>query len=371
MKVLFIGTTDFGGVSSYVSDLIKNSNNIKFYLLKDSFMDESNLKDLYPNCTFIKFNQNYSFYFIRSVIRLRRHIIKSNIDLVHAHTLRAGFQAAICKYFFCRKIKLVYTGHGLRFTQKKKYSNSLIFMFLERVTNLISDKVVFIREIDLNLSLTNKITSPSKSIYIKTRISPPIKSMKKIDIREEFDINTKYIVANAGSIYDLKNPELFIEIAKRTISLYKNITFIWFGEGDTRQRINQVLKAKGLTQYIKFVGPVKKELMLSVYSQIDVFLLTSKVETFPTVILEAYMFQKLVFSSSFKGVEEIIKNGKTGVVFDEINSQNIHKYLVELLHDRKSYNTISKKGFDFFQNNFSDVNEFAEIHTKIYKQLIS
>ena len=49
MKILFTGTTDFGGVSSYVSTIIKNSKNIDFYLLKDNMMNESSLKSLYPD----------------------------------------------------------------------------------------------------------------------------------------------------------------------------------------------------------------------------------------------------------------------------------------------------------------------------------
>ena len=101
MKILFTGTNDFGGVASYVSTIIKNSKNIDFYLLKDNRMNESSLKSLYPNCKFINFSQDYSlFTFIKKLIILKNHIIKQEIDLVHAHTLRAGFQASIIKFIF-------------------------------------------------------------------------------------------------------------------------------------------------------------------------------------------------------------------------------------------------------------------------------
>ena len=371
MKILFIGTTDFGGVSSYVSTIIKNSKNIGFYLLKDNMMNESSLNSLYPNCTFINLPQNYSFFvFIKTLILLRNQIIKHEIDLVHAHTLRAGFQASMLKYFFCNKIKLVYTGHGLRYTQKKNYIISLIFMNLEKVTQSISDKVIFIRKTDFNISLKKRISESYKSIYIKTQISLPKESSQLIDIREKYNIKTKYIVLNAGSIYDIKNPNLFIEIAKKTLISSRDITFIWFGDGVSRLRLNQILKSEGLFDYIKFVGPISKEQMLSIYSQIDIFLLTSKVETFPTVILESFLSNKLVFSSNFKGVEEIISNGKTGFIYDFKNIDHTSKLIINLLNDKTKYKYITENAKQNFKDNFNNVSDFAKIHTQIYKQLV-
>lgn len=371
MRILFTGTTDFGGVSSYVSTIIKNSNGIDFYLLKDNTMNESSLKGLYPNCNFINFSQYYSiFAFINKINILKNNIIKQKIDLVHAHTLRAGFQASIIKFIYLKKIKLVYTGHGLRYTQKKYYITYLIFMLLEKVTQSVSDKVIFIRKTDYNTSLTKRISEPYKSIYIKTQISFSKESNQLLDIRKKYNIKTKYIVMNAGSIYDIKNPDLFIKIAKKTLIKSRDITFIWFGDGVSRTRLNQMLKLEGLFDYIKFVGPISKQQMSSVYSQINIFLLTSKIETFPTVILESFLSNKLVISSNFKGVEEIISDGKTGFIYDLKNINNASHLIINLLKNNDKYKNITEKANQYFKDNFNNVSSFAEAHTQIYKQLL-
>lgn len=371
MNILFIGTNDFGGVSSYVSSIIKYSKGINCFLFKDDSMDEVNLKKLYPNSTFINFRQNYLFFSLNKLFKLKKHIVRFNIDLVHAHTLRAGFQVAMCKFFLCRNLKIVYTGHGLRYTQKRHKLISLLFMLLEIITNSISNKVIFIRELDSNLSLQKSLSSPNKSIYIKTQIPLTSESSKELDIREKYNIKTRYIIMNAGSIYDLKNPGLFIEIAKKILISTKDITFIWFGDGDSRSELNQMLKYEGVDDYIKFVGPISKELMLSIYSQIDIFLLTSKVEVFPTVILESFLSKKLVFSTNFQGVEEIISNGKTGFIYDFKNINRVSEEIINLLEDKTKYKEITENAKENFNENFSNYNNFAQIHTEMYKQLIS
>ena len=190
-------------------------------------MNESSLKSLYPNCTFINFSQDYSlFAFFKKLNILKNHIIKQEIGLVHAHTLRAGFQASIIKFFFLKKLKLVYTGHGLRYTQKKNYIISLIFLNLEKVTQSISDKVIFIRKTDFNISLKKRISESYKSIYIKTQISLPKESSQLIEINEKYNINTKYLVINASSIYYIKNSNLLSEIAKKTLISSSYVIFM-------------------------------------------------------------------------------------------------------------------------------------------------
>lgn len=175
---------------------------------------------------------------------------------------------------------------------------------------------------------------------------------------------------NAGSVYDIKNPDLFIEIAKKTLIYSKDITFIWFGGGDSRLELNQMLKSEGLDGYVKFVGPIRKELMPSTYSQVDIFLLTSRVETFPTVILESFFSKKLVFSSNFKGVEEIIFNDKTGFVYDFKSINSTSKLIVNLLEDQVKYKYITENAYKYFQDNFNNIYNFGKTHTQIYKKLV-
>ena len=79
MNILFMGTSDFGGVSSYVSTIIKYSKGFKFFLFKDKSMDEHNLEKLYQKSTIISFDQKYLVFSLRKLFKLRKHILKHDL----------------------------------------------------------------------------------------------------------------------------------------------------------------------------------------------------------------------------------------------------------------------------------------------------
>lgn len=369
-KILILGTTEHGGVSVYVSSLIKRIEEFKFYAPIAPNMDKTNITNLFPNAVLVEINQNYSIKTIREILKTLNQIIKKNdINIIHAHTLRAGSLATIYRLIFRPNTKIIYTGHGLRYTQKNNWLTKKVFKFLECFTNTLSNKVVYIRESEYNLALKDKIVSPFKSVFIRTQIHREENKTKSIDIRSAFQIETQYIVANAASIYDLKNPDLFIKIARNVLIKNNNVTFVWFGDGLTIKEINKRLELENLSNKIKFVGAIKPDLMLNIFQQIDGLLLTSKIETFPLVILEAYLTKTLVFCTNFIGSSEIVKDKKTGFIYDMNNPENASNLILNNLLDPTISNKIVEQASDYFNDTYNNINKFVSQHIELYKSV--
>ena len=64
---------------------------------------------------------------------------------------------------------------------------------------------------------------------------------------------------------------------------------------------------------VEFLGWIAQE---DFFSKIDIFLLTSKIETFGLVTLEAMKFKKPIISTNTDGTAEIIRDGIDGLIVD-------------------------------------------------------
>jgi len=370
-KILILGTSDFGGVTNYVASYINRINDFDFILTHDDSMNKNKIMELFPEAALMKIPHTYTFLSFYKTIKILNYKITYNkIDIVHAHTLRAGFLAAMCKLLSKNKIRLLYTGHGLRYTQKTKKVNRLIFKQIEKLVNSISDKVIFIRELDYLLAKEEKLVSPQKSNFIRTQLPPRKNDSVFFDIRAKFNISTPYVIINAASIYDLKNPDLFIEVAKRVIAKCNDFTFVWFGEGITRYEIIAKIEKLGLSNRILFPGAIDAKYMLNVFEQVNALLLTSKIETFSLAILEAYLTNTLVLSSDFNGVGEIIKDKETGFIFNMNNPNEASKAILEVFGNEDRLKKVINQGKSFFEKCFNNIDGFTNNHVQLYKQIL-
>lgn len=367
-KILILGTSDFGGVTNYVSSYVKRIIDFEFIVSFDENMNKQAIKALFPKAKLTKIPQKYSgLTLLKSLIFLNRTVKTNKVRIIHAHTIRAGFLAALYKLIANRKIKLIYTGHGLRYTEKTNTLNKFIFKLIEKITNQISDRIIFIRELDFQLAENEKLVPSTKSVYIRTQLSRENIKSNNIDIRSKFKITTPYVIANAASIYDIKNPDLFVQIAQIIIDIRKDITFLWLGEGKTREKIVKRIEQLGLSRNIHFPGALDSQLMFNAFQQINGLLITSKTEVFPLVILEAYLTNTLVFSSNFIGVNEIIKNNQTGFIFDMHNPADAAKCILDAFSDLDNLENIVKTGKIFFEDSFNNMDQFVKQHAQLYK----
>lgn len=369
-KILFLGTSDKGGVSIYVSNLIKDMKSVSFFIPRKNNSSHQVMSELYPNAHIFKFDQNYTFLTLYARAKeLDRIIKKYKIDIIHAHVLRFGLLAAVYKKYFNKNIKLIYTGHGSRYTQKEKKYEQCIFKNLEKFVNTVSNNVIFIRELEYKNSLKNNLINAEKAHMIKTQIQLSRQNQNKFSIRSEYDINTDKIIAMIGSVYDIKNPFLFCNIAREVLKKRDDVTFLWVGDGPMLAQMQNYVVDVGLEDKIKFIGAVEYQNMKATWNEIDVLLLTSKIETFPLIIVEAYQSQTLVLSTNFSGVNEVVRDGFTGYVFDMNNKDDAVDKLENLFTYDQTVQIIKENALNYYNDHLSDVNTMANKHIKIYKVL--
>jgi glycosyltransferase involved in cell wall biosynthesis len=123
----------------------------------------------------------------------------------------------------------------------------------------------------------------------------------------------------------------------------------------TVEFLESVISTKGLSRYVKVIGPLYNEEKYIVFQESDIFVLPTYYdnEAFPLVILEAMQFGLPVVSTYEGGIPDIVINNETGFLVENKNSEILAEKIAILLTDKDLRIRMGEKGHERFINNFT------------------
>ena len=241
-------------------------------------------------------------------------------------------------------------------------TKSVILSFQSNLTSIIISKILRFRVlIRLNTSLKKYLNNIFKRISFKFfySLSDIIivnskffqKELKEIELKSHLIYNLNIYekkikkldyfkqykglkILNIGRLTDQKDQLTLIkslEILKK-----KNINFrcIIIGRGAYKDILINEIKKLNLEKNIKLVG-FKSEAEQYI-SQSDIFVLSSKFEGLPNVLIESQKYNVPIIASNCPtGPSEILMNGKLGELFPVGNYVNLANKLIAFSKDKK------------------------------------
>ena len=360
LRICILGSDGIpGGVSNYLFNLINftNSSSINYIIFgENKKYFNNNIKSKFK---FVNFKINYNFFnLLLTMFDLKKKLIKNKIYIIHAHTQRAAFLACLTKYIFSlNKLNIIYTPHGFRHSQLF-FIEHYIHLSIEKFIHSKINHIILISKKELNILKSMKSYKFKKN-FIETSI-PKIVYKKTISLKKDLKIKKKSkIIIMCGSVQKIKQPNMFIDIAEKLIKIYPDVFFIWMGKKiDKTKKYN---KSK-----IKFIGNIDDKLKYYSYmSCADVFLMTSKIETFPLSLLEAKKIGLKIVCNNFDGANNFIKNSDYQYLFKCNDVDSAVKILKKILYQRKSFRK------NYLLDNNDSVVFFSKKHEKIYLSTVT
>ena len=356
------GMGDSGGISNYISLLVKSRNleNISQKVLVQE-MNKKTLK-LYPKNQLIVFDTNYNFFNLKNkVSKVKKNLDNINFYIINSHALRSGLLAAFINLFYGKKY--IHTNHGLRFTQKKGLMK-IFFFLIEIFVLILSEEYICIRNSDYFLikRFVPRILKEKIKI-IRLHLDPNV-NIIEVDTLSKF--KSPFKIYGIGSLLDVKNPKLFINL----ISLLKknniNVEAFWIGDGILKKELIALTKEKKLN--INWMGHLDKDDVLRHLSKATYLLQTSLFEVYPTVVLESLLFGTPVITTNYFGVNELIQDFQNGVIlkgnkFDETK-------IINMFRDENQYISMSNSCKNQFFNLHQNHKITADFYKKIYSKLM-
>ena len=162
-----------------------------------------------------------------------------------------------------------------------------------------------------------------------------------INIQEKnSNLRKENTILAVGRLHPVKQFDKLIDLYLQIDTDYK---LYIVGEGNERQKLEQKIKNLNLENKVFLVGQVKN--IYDYYKKAKIFVLTSKHEAFPNVILEAMYFGCVVVSLDCPyGPRAIIENEKSGFLVQ--NDEEFIEKLKFILKNEKEQLKISKNAID-------------------------
>jgi glycosyltransferase involved in cell wall biosynthesis len=264
--------------------------------------------------------------YITSAIFLAKTTRKHQIDVVHTFHSKPMKIAVLAK-LLGGGFRL-YTNRGVVYTP-----NPLIAVF-----TAIADGVICNSK--NAAEILRKYFVPDKKIHIIYN------SFVDIPLRQKEYIKKKPGVIYVGNVNSVKGYDIFLKTAHEYFQKYSEnaVKFLAYGI-EEKTDFSRCIPQETLDKINSYTDVSHKE-VLQALDNGDIFLLTSRMESMPNVILEAFSASLPVIATNVGGVKELIKNGMNGFICESEDVQclaeHVH-YLVEHPEVRKKMGEINKK----------------------------
>ncbi len=325
-----------GGLERYAKTIVKKlSKNIDWNIVvlttgdkdKDEIEKHSGYVVHRLSVSFVVSNTPFSFDWF---FRVHKLLKKISPDIINIHTPVPGL-GDIVALLAPRRTPIVVTYHTG--TMKKGYAgvaNAIIWLYEKIPLKYLLHRVNHI------VCVSKFVSSSflSKYKYKSSIITPAVDTaLFTPDPYVEKSGKVLLFVASLNKGDEYKGLSVLLSALQEIIKEKKDIVLRVVGDGDMRSEYEEIVKNKGLSENVTFVGAVYGEELANEYRKADVFVLPTEKESFGMAVAEAMASGLPVVSTNVGGVPDVVKNGETGYLVGAGNIRALSEKVLELLND--------------------------------------
>ncbi|GEM_PF-1462505 len=171
-------------------------------------------------------------------------------------------------------------------------------------------------------------------------------------LRRRYGIDPRaFLVGGVFRFFAEKDPLLWVETAAEVARRLPRAQFIVFGSGEMRPQMEQAARRLGVDRRLVFGGTTHA--IMDALSMMDAFLLVSRYEGIPNVVLEAQWVGTPVVATRAGGTPEAVEQGVTGWIVGEPRAAALAERLVWLHDNPPAGDRARRRGPDFVKSKFA------------------
>lgn len=336
-----------------------------------------------------KFSEEYSFEYraidvlrkisitqdLKAVWKTAKYIRDTNVSVVTGHTPKGGLIAMLAAYITRVPVR-IYFRHGLVYETSHGMKRSLL-VNIDRFASKLATKIVCVSPSVARRSLEDWLNPASKQVVLMNgtcngidteRFSVDSVDRSKLrDLKAKLGINDKdFVIGFAGRLVRDKGIIELVRAYKALRAEHQNARLMLVGMLEIRDALPEdVVKVIQEDEGIIKTGYVGYEEIEYYYALMDVFVLASYREGFPTSVLEASAMNLPVITTRATGCIDSIIEGETGI-FVKHDEKELLSALVSLYDNEDKRSIMGECGRQFVKDHFNQELIWKEIE-KLYK----
>ncbi len=294
----------------------------------------------------------------KSFTSITSFIENNDIDLVHAHSSKAGILGRIAAAHVNKPA--IFTAHGWGFATGIPLWRRFVAISAERLAAKYCERIITVSDYDRALAKKYRVACGSKILTIHNGISD-IKNSHS-PIRNGSSPLTLSMIAR----FSQQKDHITLLHALKRIDVSCQLQLI--GDGPTKNRAERVANRLGLDKGVNFMG--SRHDIVSILDRTHVMTLISKWEGLPISIIEAMRAGLPVVATNVGGVSELVVNNETGLLVKRGSVDDLAVKLSLILNSNELRTRYGIAARIRFENSFT-VDKMLQKTKAVYYEVLS
>ncbi len=321
---------------------LKNMENVAYGANIPANLSQSNIAKLI-----------FPFFLVGFLIEAIRSL--KNVDIIHAQFGYSGLFIAIAHYLKNSKIRFFVSFYGRDVAHAKKYKFLYRFLFWRANT-------IFVLSEDMKKQLINCGCNKDKLKVLHLGVDCDV---FKNENHEEKDKKDKILFLVVANFVKKKGIQNIIKAFSKLNKLSFDSELRIVGRGPLENKLRAQVKNLKIEEKVKFINNYQLEnprnYVIQSMSEADIFILPGFISKddyggTPIVLMEAGSMQLPSITANNAGNSEIVLNGETGIVLENLNTTEMVKamnFLIENNQIRREFGLNARKYiFENFNLNY-------------------
>ena len=257
-------------------------------------------------------------------------LYKERPDVLHINSAKMGGAGIFSGRLLGIK-NIIFTAHGWAFNEPRPWWQKVLIKFFSWLTILSAHKTITVSE-----EMKKEVESWP---FIKNKLFVVRNGLKQFNLlsketsREKLELAPEeFIVGTIAELHKVKGLDILLK-AWAKFNKNKIAKLVIIGSGESKDSLVKMAQSLGISDTVIFKGFIEDA--RSLLQAFDIFVLPSRKEGLPYVLLEAGFAGLPVIATRVGGIPEIIDSGINGILVDKEDSEALFSSLILLKEDEK------------------------------------
>jgi glycosyltransferase involved in cell wall biosynthesis len=267
---------------------------------------------------------------VQAFVQLLKLLRKRRYDIVHTHMSKGGFIGRMAARI-CRVPLVVAGAYNFGVLYLKGNIGAPCFWLIDKLmvagfTDMVISDSERIRQevVRLRMIPAHKIITVTSGI-----------DLGRFAVEPEETLHDKGasgpIVGTIARLIPAKGLSELLQAASEVVRVFPDTQFVIAGDGPERMALEQQIADLGLADHVRLLGH-QPDILHLLYT-FDVFVLSSRSEGRPVVLMEAMAAGRPIVATRVGGVEELLTHNESGLLAPAQNVQALTQAILALLRD--------------------------------------